>query len=436
MIAHSRSLILGGLAAAFAAGLLLGTQTTAVQGQSAAGSGFAAVPGERGGLDVTGPYDVVPNWPKPLSTLPGHENWTWGSVQGVFAESPNRVYMVQRGELPNIPRPAARAIPEIGPSLSFPVGQAPFRNASQGPASSPPGAGGPGQDPDDPKQAWQGRMGIDARWEHTIVVFNAAGDIVEQWTQWDNMMKRPHSVYVSPYDPHKHVWIVDDHSHAIFKFTNDGKQIVQTLGTPGQKGADATHFNRPTFMTWLPDGSFFVADGYNGNRVAKFDKDGTFIWSSGEPGQPGGRETRLGYFNTVHGIAADPMTRRVYVSDRSNRRIQVLDGDTGKAIDQWPVGQQTNLQFLIIPPDRSGIWGFTDTTARIAKWDFNGRLLYSWGILGDFPGAFFNMHGASTDQEGNLYVAEVGGGRVQKFRPRKGANPAYLIGPPAYAAWK
>ena len=38
-------------------------------------------------------------------------------------------------------------------------------------------------------------------------------------------------------------------------------------------------------MSWLPDGSFFVADGYNGNRVAKFDKDGKFLWTSGELGR-------------------------------------------------------------------------------------------------------------------------------------------------------
>ena len=433
---RTKTVIVGAVTLAVAGGWLLAGGSVNVRGQAQPNAGFAAVPGEKGGLDITGPYEVVANWPKPLSALPGHGNWTWGSVQGVFAESPNRVFMVQRGELPALPRPAARAIPEIGPGLSFPVGQAPFRNASQGPASSPPGAGGPGADPDDPKQQWQGRMGVDARWEHTIVVFNAAGDIVEQWTQWDKMMRRLHAVYVSPYDPQKHVWIVDDHSHAIFKFTNDGRTIVQTIGTPNQKGADEAHFNRPTFMTWLPDGSVFVADGYNGNRVAKFDKDGKFLWTSGERGTAGGRETRLGYFNTVHGIAADPVTRRVYVSDRSNRRIQVLDGDTGTPLDQWPVGAQTNLQFLIVPADRSGVWGFTDTTAKIAKWDFGGRLLYSWGVLGDFPGAFFNMHGASVDQEGNLYVAEVGGGRVQKFRPRTGANPAYLVGPPVYAAWK
>ena len=419
----------------FAAGWLVAGDT-AVQGQAQPNAGFAAVAGEKGGLDLTGPYEVVADWPKPLANLPGHENWTWGSGQAVFAESPNRVFFVQRGELPRLQRPAARAVPDFGPSLSFPVGQAPFRNASQGPASSPPGAGGPGADPDDPKQQWQGRMGVDARWEHTIVAFNAAGDIVDQWTQYDKMMRRPHGVYISPYDAQKHVWIVDDHSHAIFKFTNDGKQLVQTIGTPNQKGEDATHFNRPTFMSWFADGSFVVADGYNGNRVAKFDRDGKFLWTSGQLGMPGGRETRPGYFNTVHGIAVDPMTRRVYVSDRSNRRIQVLDGDSGKPIDQWPVGGQTNLQFLHIPADRSGVWGFTDTVAKVAKWDFNGRLLYSWGVLGDFPGAFFNMHGASVDQEGNLYIAEVGGGRVQKFRPRQGANPAYLVGRPVYSAWK
>src|SRR5258705_1856860 len=67
--------------------------------------GFAAVAGERGGQDQTGPYEVVPDWPKPLSQLPGHEKWTWGATQGIFAETPNRVFILQRGELPNLERP-------------------------------------------------------------------------------------------------------------------------------------------------------------------------------------------------------------------------------------------------------------------------------------------------------------------------------------------
>ena len=41
----------------------------------------------------------------------------------------------------------------------------------------------------------------------------------------------------------------------------------------------------------------------------------------------------------------------------------------------------------------------------------------------------------SVDQEGNLYVAEVDSGRVQKFRPKKGANPDYLVAKPATRVW-
>src|SRR5262245_35654181 len=89
----SRSgVVVTSVAAALIAGFIIGESTKPVQGQ-AANAGFPAVAGYKGGLDVlSGPYEVVPNWPKPLSQLPGHENWTWGAVQGVFAESPDRVF--------------------------------------------------------------------------------------------------------------------------------------------------------------------------------------------------------------------------------------------------------------------------------------------------------------------------------------------------------
>ena len=49
--------------------------------------GFAAVPGQKGGQDMFGPYDIDPNWPQDLAELPGHEGWTYGAGQSVFAES-------------------------------------------------------------------------------------------------------------------------------------------------------------------------------------------------------------------------------------------------------------------------------------------------------------------------------------------------------------
>jgi len=47
---------------------------------------------------------------------------------------------------------------------------------------------------------------------------------------------------------------------------------------------------RPTYLTWLPDSTMFVADGYVGTRVAKFDKDGKFLMDWGQKGTP--RTTR------------------------------------------------------------------------------------------------------------------------------------------------
>ena len=50
---------------------------------------------EKGGEDVTGPYDVVEDWLKPL---PWHQGWTFGLVAGIFAESQDRIFVLQGGE--------------------------------------------------------------------------------------------------------------------------------------------------------------------------------------------------------------------------------------------------------------------------------------------------------------------------------------------------
>jgi hypothetical protein len=42
----------------------------------------------------------------------------------------------------------------------------------------------------------------------------------------------------------------------------------------------------------------------------------------------------------------------------------------------------------------------------------------------------WGVHGFVTDTEGTLYTAEVRTGRVQKYTPRKGASPDFLVGKP------
>ena len=429
------------LVAGLAAGIPVGGRlmpASADDESAAIATTAAVVPDEVGTQDLFGAYDVVANWPKDVSTLPGHSGWTFGAAQGIFAENPNRVYLVSRGELPNIKRPQATLFPAVGPNVQFPVGGLPWRSATQ---VALPGAGGAGGDPAKGFELWRGseapyrELGKDARWEHCLLVVDAAGNIIEQWTQWDKILKRPHSVYISPYDPEKHVWLVDDHMHAIYKFSNDGKQLLQTIGTPETPGADATHFNRPTFMAWDSDGSFYVADGYNGTRVAKFDKDGKFLLQFGQAGDNSGEEKRPGYMNNVHGVAVDVETHRVFVNDRNNHRIQVFN-EEGNYISSWRIdADPSSLHLLYIGQDRN-IWTFDRSTHKMVKYDQDGRLQYAWGTLGSFPGALWGVHGISVDQEGNLYVAEVDNGRVQKFRPRAGANPDYLVAKPVVPVWQ
>ena len=424
----------GGIAVvAFAAGALVATRMPVVEAQNGnGGSAFAAVPGEVGAMDIYGPYNVAEGWPKDLSTLPGNEKWTFGAGQGVFAESPDRVIYIQRGQLPVLPQGGrgGTPLPQIGPNLVFPVAGI-WRNATQ---ASPPGAlfrqgtETPGDDSD------AGTPGVDFLWENNIVIFDRAGNIVETWKQWDKMLRRPHSVYISPYDPQKHVWLVDDFRHAIFKFSNDGKTLVQTIGEPNKHGTDNSHFYRPTFMAFQPDGSMYVADGYANTRIVKLDKDGKFVTTWGRRGERG-KETRPGYFNNVHGVAVDPGTRNVYVNDRDNRRIQVFD-ENGKYLREWKLGwDRANNHFVHIDADRK-VWIYDQVVQKLIQFDLNGNLVYAWGGFGSYPGALWGVHGISVDQEGNLYLAAVGRGGVQKFVPRKGANPRYLVGKHVYSAWK
>lgn len=419
------------VAAIFAAGFLAGTKLSPVQAKEKPGTGFAAAPGEVGGQDPFGPYEVVKDWPKNISSLPGNEKWTWGAGQSVYAESPNRVFLLFRGELPNIPRPMPRQLTDIAPSLQFPIGRLPWRDAT---VAALPGAGGTGQDPDDGPKLWKGTVGVDAKWEHCLTVVDSSGNIVEQWTQWDKIFKRPHYVAINPYDPEKHVWVVDDHMHAIYKFSHDGKTLVQTIGTPTVKGADGTHFNRPTFLAWLPDSTMYVSDGYNGTRVAKFNKDGKFLLDWGMKGTPP-NDTRPSYMNNVHGIALDPTSRRVFVNDRANHRIQVFD-ENGKHLYEFSMGAEpSDIHLIYIGADRT-LWAFDRGTSKMLKYDLDGHFLYSFGTWGDFPGGFWGVHGFSVDQDGNFYVAEVDSGRVQKFRPRQAVNTAFLVSKPIYSAWK
>ncbi len=405
--------------------VLAACQTGNAPEQPLPGEGFAAIPGQRGGQDMFGPYEVVQNWPKPMEeSLPGHEGWTWSVTMDVFAESPDRVFLVQKGELPILQRPRESVwLPELGAGFQYPNFRLPMRQAG---ASIPNG--------NRLEEPGNGRPGVDWRWEHCVLVIDREGNIVEEWTQWDHLWYRPHDVEISPYDPEKHVWIVDADGHFVTKFTNDGSELVLTLGEPGVPGSDDEHFRRPTFLVFMDENTMYLADGYDSTRVIKYDMDGNILAQWGEPGTPP-NEARPGYWNNVHGIAVDPSTRRVYVNDRANSRVQVFDED-GNYLDEWKFGPRPpmDIHSFIVTSDQK-LWAADQGTHKILGYDLDGHFIYSWGSWGEYPGGMWGVHGLSTDNEGNFYTASVNNGRIQKFRPRAGANPEFLVGKPWPSVW-
>jgi 6-bladed beta-propeller len=330
-------------------------------------------------------YDVVPNWSLPYPT----KGYAWGSVPGIFVESDDRIFIASRGEI---------------------------KEPSPLPADYPGFLGGFKQVLNAPDNEVRGCLRI----------VDSNGKVLEIWTQWDKLFQGtngPHKIKISPYDPEKHVWVVDDLRQQVFEFTNDGKQLVLTLGEPGVAGNDQNHFGRPTDLAFLPDGTFFVTDGYVNTRVVKFDKNGKFLMTWGTPGKGPGQ------FNLPHSIDID-RNRRVYVADRSNSRIQIFD-ENGKFLDQWPDIQSP--YHIVITADQH-LWVSDGETNKFIKYDMNGKYLYSWGTYGFFAGEFFGVHQFSIDQSGNLYAAETFGKRTQKFVPKKGADPGLVIAPPQRAS--
>ena len=340
------------------------------------------------------PYDVVEGWHKPFAG----EGFAFGGNSGVFAESPDRIFISQRGET-RLPNPV--------PS-SF--------------------------------DGYVGSIGINAlreaelrTWQNCLMVVDGDGNLIEVWDQWDHLCDEsdgpgPHRIRISPYDPERRVWVINESRHQIFVFSNDGRELLLTLGEKNVGGNDRTHFGRPQDVAFLPDGRVLVADGLDNHRVVIMDSAGNYLSEFGGFGEGPGQ------FNGIHALGIGP-NGLIFALDRANGRVQVFrltDESSGTYhseidyVDEW-TGFGLPLD-LIVNDDH--VWVSDLRPLKMVKLDFEGNRLYTWNVSNDGPTGYLEVHAFSVDSEGNLYGGDNQHGRTQKLVPKPDADPTLLIAPP------
>jgi len=243
----------------------------------------------------------------------------------------------------------------------------------------------------------------------TVLILNGSkGELLSSWGA--GLFIMPHGLSV---DKDDNVWLTDVGRHQVFKFTHEGKLLL-TLGERGVPGADKGHFNLPTDVAVLPDGSFYVSDGYQNTRVMKFDASGRyeFEW--------GGKGVAPGKFNLPHGVVLD-VQQRVIVCDRTNGRLQLFDL-TGKFLMEWkgpdigrPYGVTADRNGHVFVADGGNLPGAV-AGSRGVELDTTGKAVRFFVAERSGSGRIGLAHDIAVARDGSVYLADSGTKRVLKFK--------------------
>ncbi len=255
------------------------------------------------------------------------------------------------------------------------------------------------------------RVYVFSRGEHPVTVFGRDGTFLTSWGE--RIFTRPHAVHMGPDDT---IYLTDNGRHTVRKFTLEGECLLE-IGIPDRpSGAfSGQPFNQCTHTALSPEGDIYVSDGYYNARVHKYSPEGRLITSFGGSG------TAPGEFSCPHNIGCDA-DGWVYVADRENHRIQVLDGN-GRFEMEWTDVFLPNGLWLTPGSEpvcyiaEAGPQGmFRDAPnlgPRVSIFDHRGRLLSRVAEVpndGLEPGQFVAPHCISVDSRGDIYVGELAAG--------------------------
>jgi len=274
-----------------------------------------------------------------------------------------------------------------------------------------------------------------------VMEFDEAGTYVQGWGGAGDGYEWPADEHAIHVDFKGNVWIssaggprlATKQENQILKFTQAGKFLLQ-IGRRGMsKGSlDTNNFNNAADIhVYAKTNEVFVADGYVNRRVIVLDADtGAFkrMWGAygnapddAAPNAPTDDGPGAAQFNLVHGVRVSD-DGLVYVADRRNNRMQVFTID-GKFQRELFVERKTKLlgtsfSVAFSPDPRQEYLYLADAgNGRVHIYDRRTLAeVGGFGRIGHYAGEFVFLHVVAADSKGNLYTAEVGGGRrVQKF---------------------
>jgi len=320
--------------------------------------------------DLPNPYHTIAPWGK----LP--EGRTWGALNGVAIDNDGEsVWVADR----------------CGPNPDIPPGASPFAYDSCAGSTLPP-----------------------------VLKFDSAGNFLKSFGA--GMFIYPHKILV---DQEGNIWVADARGanerernknpgerakgHIVVKFSPDGK-VLMTLGKPGVAGNPPEALTEPCSVVIAANGDIFVAEGHSGQwddakpdtvaRISKFTKDGKFIKSFGKLGSGPGE------YRTPHDLAMDSQGR-LFVADRGNMRIQILDQE-GIFIAEWrqfsrPSGLYIRDDMIYVADSESN--GFPSASHPGWKRGIRIGSLKDGTVLYRIPNV---TEGVAVDARGNVYGGEVG----------------------------
>lgn len=298
-----------------------------------------------------------------------------------------------------------------------------------------------------------------------LLEFDATGKFVREIGKNNFALSYAHAVRIDKQD---NIWIVDKGSNMIVKFNPQGR-VEWVFGRKGESshldvppdyasqigvllkraGLPVTlpennnprnpvpvhrdnNFNQPTDVAWDSKGNSYFTDGYVNSRVAKVNARGEWVASWGSLGKGPVQ------FDTPHGIAVSPKDE-LYIADRGNRRIQVLDTegnflreftidvpvDTSRGKITYGVetpNAKTGSQApgapdaLCMTPGPNPVLFVGDLyPSRIYKVSLEGKVLGVYGQPGRNLGEFGWIHAIACPSEDEIWVGELINWRVQKL---------------------